>query len=111
MVRSLCIRRLPLAGLLALVTVAGRAIGGDTGLDETTAGTRAANSRIIHVGSTREIRRIGEAARAARDGDVIEVDAGDYIADVAVWTQKQITIRGAGGRPRLIAAGAAAEEK
>src|SRR6185295_15404743 len=101
MVRSLCIARWSLA-LLLLVMVAGLAEGADTGLDDSAAGTRVANSRTIHVGPTREIRRIGEAARAARDGDVIEVDAGDYIADVAVWPQKRITIRGTAGRPRLI---------
>jgi hypothetical protein len=110
MVRSVCIGYSSFA-LLLLVILAGPSEGADTGLDDSAAGPRAANSRTIHVGPTREIRRIGEAARMARDGDVIEVDAGDYIADVAVWPQKRITIRGAAGRPRLIAAGAAAEEK
>ena len=47
----------------------------------------------------------------ARAGAVIEVDAGDYPADVAVWTQDNVTIRGIGGRVRLLAHGAAAEGK
>ncbi|HWU85304.1 MAG TPA: right-handed parallel beta-helix repeat-containing protein [Rhodocyclaceae bacterium] len=52
------------------------------------------------------------AASMARDGDTIEVEAGDYVGDVAVWKQDRLTIRGIGKtRPRLIAAGANAEGK
>jgi hypothetical protein len=44
-------------------------------------------------------------------GSTIDVDAGDYVADVAVWQQDDITIRAVGGRVRLLAQGAAAESK
>jgi hypothetical protein len=47
----------------------------------------------------------------ARDGDIIEIAAGDYIGDTAVWTQANLEIRGINGRPRLIAAGQAVEGK
>ncbi len=47
----------------------------------------------------------------ARDGDVVEIASGDYKADVAVWTQQDLTIRGVGAMPKLIAMGAAAESK
>jgi hypothetical protein len=67
--------------------------------------------RIIRVGPHRSVTRIGLAAKVAKDGDIVEIDAGDYPADVAVWSQADITIRGKGGRVRLIASGASAEDK
>jgi hypothetical protein len=68
-------------------------------------------SRVLRVGPGETFQTIGKAAANARDGDVIEVAAGDYRADVAVWTQDRIAVRGVGGRARLIAAGASAEQK
>ncbi len=67
--------------------------------------------RVIRVGIGRAITTIREAARAAVDGSVIEIDAGDYVADVAVWERANLTIRGLGDRVRLIAGGADAEGK
>ena len=66
---------------------------------------------MLRVGLNRDVASIAAAAGQARDGDIVEIDAGDYYADVAVWDRAQLTIRGVGGRVRLIAAGAAAEEK
>lgn len=66
---------------------------------------------VLQVGPTRTVRSLAQAARTAKDGTVIEVDPGDYVADVAVWLQKSLTIRGAGPGVRLIAAGAYAEGK
>jgi len=66
---------------------------------------------VIRVGPGQTIRTIADAARIAKDGDVVEVEAGDYLGDVAVWTQRKLMIRGVSGRPRLIANGAAAEGK
>lgn len=68
-------------------------------------------ARVIQVGPMRAVTRIADAARLARDGDTIEIDPGDYRADVAVWDRAQLTIRGMGQRVRLIAAGASAEGK
>lgn len=67
--------------------------------------------RVIRVGRTGDVRSVGEASRIARSGDVIEIEAGDYTGDVAVWAQKELTIRGVNGRPRLVAAGASVEGK
>jgi hypothetical protein len=69
------------------------------------------DSRVLRVGPGETFQTIGKAAANARDGDVIEVAAGDYPADVAVWTRDRVTVRGVGGRARLIAAGASAEQK
>jgi len=71
----------------------------------------AQTGRSLAVGPQRAITSIAEAARVARDGDVIEVDAGDYVRDVAVWSQANISLRAVGGRVRLLAGGAAAEDK
>lgn len=67
--------------------------------------------QVLRVGPEEKIRTVAEAARKARDGDIVEIVARDYRADVAVWTQDGITVRGVGGRARLIADGASAEQK
>ena len=68
-------------------------------------------STLIRVGASRPIKSIAEAARRAVDGTTIEVDAGEYRADVAVWLRDDLRVRAVGGRVRLIADGAAAEGK
>lgn len=76
-----------------------------------TPGLGSADPNVIRVGPGRAITRIGVAAQVAVDGSVIEIDAGDYVADVAVWERDNLTIRGLGNRVRLIASGADAEGK
>lgn len=66
---------------------------------------------VIQVGPQNTIHSIAVAASMARDGDVIEVQAGDYHGDVALWTKDNITVRAVGGRVRLLADGMAAEGK
>ena len=67
--------------------------------------------RILKVGPQRAVKTLTEASRIAQDGDTLEVDAGDYVRDVAVWTQAKLKIKAVGGRVRLIADGASAEAK
>lgn len=69
------------------------------------------NRLVIRVGANRLIKTIAEAARLAKDGDTVEVDAGDYKGDVAIWSEDNLTLRAIGGRARMIASGAAAEGK
>ena len=71
----------------------------------------AGAGRRIQVGPGRAVNTIAHAAQLARDGDTVEIDPGDYLADVAVWTQDRLSIRGTGPRVRLIASGASAERK
>lgn len=71
----------------------------------------AETGKIIRVGPSREVRSIAAAAMLLKDSGIIEVDAGEYRADVAVWKQNNLTLRAVGGRVRLIASGAAAEGK
>lgn len=74
--------------------------------------TGVAEGKTLRVGPQQALRSIAAAAKLAVDGDTIEIEAGDYVADVAVWQQANLTIRGIGpSRPRLIAGGAHIEGK
>ena len=66
---------------------------------------------VLRVGPGERLHTVAEAAALARDGDTVEVGEGVYGGDVAVWTQRRLTIRGVGARPRLVAGGASAEGK
>lgn len=66
---------------------------------------------VMRVGPGRAIRSLAAAARQARDGTLIEVDAGEYVADAAAWPQHELTLRAVGGRVTLIAAGAHVQGK
>ncbi|WP_297448566.1 hypothetical protein [Ferrovum sp.] len=68
--------------------------------------------RTLHVGPTEPIKSISVAASMARDGDVVQIDAGDYHEDVvASWGQNDLLIQGVGGNARLFADGRSAEGK
>ena len=66
---------------------------------------------MLRVGPGRALSLPSQAALVARDGDVIDIDPALYEADAATWRANNLTIRGVGGRPRLRAAGRAAEDK
>ncbi len=70
-----------------------------------------APSRVLRVGPGRPLATPAAAARRVRDGDRVEIDAGDYFGDVAVWRADGLVLRGVGGQVRLHAAGNAAEGK
>ncbi len=74
-------------------------------------GAKPSSQRILRVGPGGSVASIVEAARIARDGDVIEISAGTYRGQAVVWTQTRLTLRGVGGRPVLQADGANAEGK
>jgi hypothetical protein len=76
-----------------------------------TEASQGGGARVLAVGPGRAVKSLAEAARLAQDGDTLEVDAGDYPGDVAVWTQDRLVIRAVGGRARLAAAGRSAEGK
>lgn len=100
-------RRLIVLGIVVL------AQAGTTGvlLVSAAAADDAPEARTIRVGATGDVRTIAEAASLARDGDIVEVEAGTYRRDVAVWLQRALTIKAVGGRVRLLADGAHAEGK
>lgn len=61
--------------------------------------------RLLQVGPGAEFERPSLAAKAARNGDVIEITGGDYPGDVAVWTKNDLLIRSINGVTRLDAKG------
>ena len=63
------------------------------------------------VGPGEKITTLTEAARLARDGEVIEVRPGTYRGQPAIWKQNDLVIRGAGERPVMLADGKSAEDK
>lgn len=73
--------------------------------------TSTANAAVLRVGANEQITRVADAARLAKDGDVVEITAGRYVRDVAVWEQKKLTIRGVGGQPVIDGEGTVAEGK
>lgn len=72
---------------------------------------RLPGSGIVRVGPARPIATVAAAARVARDGDVVEIDAGEYVDDVAAWPQNDLTIRAVGGRVRMTSRGNSAQGK
>ena len=70
-----------------------------------------ASCATLTVGKGASIQTVAEAARVAKDGDTVDILPGEYHADVAVWLQKRLTIRGVGETPVLKADGRSAEGK
>ena len=112
------IRRDAQGNLVALPTGGGQAAPAATvassGLADAPAKagtTENSSGKTIHVGPGYPVRSLAVAAKLAKDGDTVEIDPGDYVADVAVLTQDRLTLRASHGRVRLIAAGASAEGK
>jgi len=68
-------------------------------------------AQVLQVGPTRKVASLAVASVLAKSGDTVEVDAGTYAADVAIWSQSNLIVRAVGGRVRLLALGAAAEGK
>lgn len=75
------------------------------------AGSAVSKPATMVVGSQEKVTTITEAAKLARDGEVIEIKSGDYRGQPVVWTQNNLTIRGAKSRPVMIADGKVAEGK
>jgi hypothetical protein len=67
--------------------------------------------RILRVGPDKAFLLPSAAAKAANDGDIIEIDAGIYEKDAAVWRQHNVTIRGIGGKAHIRSGGVTAEGK
>lgn len=65
----------------------------------------------LMVGPNEAIQRIADAAKLAKDGDTVLIQAATYTGDVTVWPQKSLHIRGIGGRPVLQAGGKSADDK
>lgn len=68
--------------------------------------------RTLKVGPGQVLTKPSQAARVAKDGDIIEIAPVEYSGDTAVWRAHNLTLRSApGGMATIRAAGAAAEGK
>jgi len=75
-------------------------------------GTAAsAVNAVLRVGRDHPVKTLAAAAAQAKPGTTVEVQAGDYPGDVAVWPQDDLTLRAVGGRARMLANGAHAQGK
>ena len=74
-------------------------------------GRLSARTTTLRVAPAGPLTRVADALQLAADGDTIEVMPGEYRGDVAVITQRQLTIRGIGRRPVFSADGRDAEGK
>lgn len=71
----------------------------------------AARAAVLKVGAGEPFAKPSLAAAAAHDGDIVEIAAGTYSRDVAVWKANRLTLRGIGGRAVLDSRGATAQGK
>ncbi|MDR2496631.1 MAG: hypothetical protein LBD21_05845 [Tannerellaceae bacterium] len=74
-------------------------------IDDTTTCPCEADAEILRVGPNKAFKTIKEAAEAAGDNMIVEIDAGTYRGDVAYWNQNNLVIRAAGGEVTLDANG------
>lgn len=69
------------------------------------------SGRRLSVGPNQQYKSPSAAAGAAHDGDTIEIDAGEYPGDVAVWSANRLTIRGMNGVAHLNSKGKSVNKK
>jgi hypothetical protein len=58
----------------------------------------------IRVGPSQLLTLPSQAAKIAKNGDLIEIEAGDYYGDAAVWRANNLRIVGVNGMARLYSA-------
>ncbi|MBN1671580.1 MAG: right-handed parallel beta-helix repeat-containing protein [Kiritimatiellae bacterium] len=75
------------------------------------AAVQPARAATLRVGPGRTYTKPSQAAAAASNGDVIEIDAGLYAGDACSWYAHDLTIRGIGGMAHLRADGVHAQGK
>ena len=63
------------------------------------------------VGAGEKISTLTDAARLAKDGEVIDIQPGTYRGQPAIWTQNNLIIRAVSERPVMLADGKSAEGK
>jgi len=71
----------------------------------------AADAATLQVGMGKKYLSPSVAAKYVRDGDIVEIDAGVYPRDAAVWKHNNLTLRGVGGMAHLQADGASVAGK
>jgi hypothetical protein len=69
--------------------------------DEAPPATNAA-PRVLRVGPGEAFEKPSDAAAAARDGDTVVIEAGEWKGDVCVWRANDIRIHGAGADKTIL---------
>lgn len=70
-----------------------------------------ARAATLRVGPQYQLKLPSQAARVAKDGDVVEIEAGNYPRDAAVWRASRLTLRGVNGMAQLVSGGVTVEGK
>ncbi len=96
---------------LALVLILVAAIVPGNGAAAEERAVAGAERQVLRVGPGQQYALPSQAARAARNGALVEIHSGEYQGDVTIWRQNDLTLRGVGERPHLRAGGRAAERK
>jgi hypothetical protein len=60
-------------------------------------------ARVLQVGPGRTYATPSAAASVALNGDIVKIDAGIYLNEVATWSANNLTLCGVGGRAKLYA--------
>ncbi|MEP7188932.1 MAG: right-handed parallel beta-helix repeat-containing protein [Roseiflexaceae bacterium] len=76
-----------------------------TRLPRTSAQDVAPAGQILHVGPGQMYTIPSQAALVAQDGDTIDIDAGTYLNDSAIWQANNLIIRGVGGMAHISSSG------
>lgn len=72
-----------------------------SGIDRAWAIPASSTAATLSVGPDKALKNPSDAARIARSGDTVEIDAGLYTNDYAVWHQDDLTLRAVGGMAHL----------
>ena len=64
-------------------------------------GTGAVQARTLEVGPGKEFAQPSAAAKAARDGDHVQIQPGEYF-DCAAWTRNKLVIEGVGDAEKVV---------
>ncbi len=88
-----------------------RSLGVTLALLALAGGASPASAALLRVGRSRQYKVPSQAAAVAQDGDVIEIDAGAYRQNAAVWRAHGLTIRGVGGLAHMRSLGTTVEGK
>lgn len=70
-----------------------------------------AYAATLNVCPTCTLKLPSQAASIAKDGDTIEIEAGPYLQDAAVWRANNLSIRGINGKAQLLSQGTTVEGK
>ena len=60
----------------------------------------AGTGRVLRVGPNSQYKKPSDVQSIVRDGDLVEIEAGEYF-DCVTWRASNIVLRGVNGRPQL----------